>query len=114
MAWFDLSIKILFLGTALITLVVIFAIAHEMSTGIFKRFFLFLRLAIIVIFINRVDVLTPEYGLTAQLGTQPADYAYRTAWSILLLLSFIFLYVDWKNTSLDQPIKPRSTTKTEG
>ena len=108
MTWVDSALKILFLATALVTLVVIFAIAHEMSTGIFKRFFLFLRLAIIVIFINRVDVLTPEYGLTALLGTQTADYAYRTVWSILLLVSFIFLFVDWKNTSLDQPIKPRS------
>ena len=108
MTWVDSVLKILFLGTALVTLVVIFAIAHEMSTGIFKRFFLFLRLAIIVIFINRVDVLTPEYGLTALLGTQTADYAYRTVWSILLLVSFVFLYVDWKSTSLDQPIKPRS------
>jgi len=108
LTWVDSALKILFLATALVTLVVIFAIAHEMGTGIFKRFFLFLRLAIIVIFINRVDVLTPEYGLTALLGTQTADYAYRTVWSILLLVSFIFLFVDWKNTSLDQPIKPRS------
>jgi len=108
LTWVDSVLKILFLATALVTLVVIFAIAHEMSTGIFKRFFLFLRLAIIVIFINRVDVLTPEYGLTALLGTQTADYAYRTVWSILLLVSFVFLYVDWKSTSLDQPIKPRS------
>jgi len=108
LTWVDSALKILFLGTAFVTLVVIFAIAHEMSAGIFKRFFLFLRLAIIVIFINRVDVLTPEYGLTALLGTQTADYAYRTVWSILLLVSFIFLFVDWKSTSLDQPIKPRS------
>ena len=111
MTWVDSAIMVLFLGTALVTLFVIFAIAHEMSTGIFKRFFLFLRLAIIVIFVNRVDVLTPDYGLTAVLGTQTADYIYRTVWSILLLISFILLYVDWKSTSLDQPIKPRSAMK---
>lgn len=114
MTWVDSALKILFLATALVTLVVIFAIAHEMSTGIFKRFFLFLRLAIVVIFVNRVDVLTPDYGVTALLGAQTADYVYRTVWSILLLLSFIFLYVDWRSTSLDQPIRPRSEVKVEG
>ena len=114
MTWFDSVVEVLFLGTGLATLFAIFAIAHEMSTGIFRRFFLFLRLAIIVIVVNRVDVLTPRYGLTAVLGTQTADYVYRTVWSVLLLLSFIFLYVDWRGTSLDQPIKPRSAPRVEG
>jgi hypothetical protein len=110
---FDSALKVIFLGTSLVTLVVVFVIAHQMSTGIFKRFFLFLKLAIIVIFVNRVDALTPDYGLTAVLGTQSADYAYRTVWSILLMLSFTLLYVDWRNTSLDQPIKPRGTMRVE-
>ena len=114
MTWVDSALKIVFLATALVNMIVVFGIAHEMSTGIFKRFFLFLKLAIIVISINRVDVLTPDYGLTGLLGAQTAEYAYRTVWSILLLLSFIFLYVDWRSTSLDQPIKPGGTTKIEG
>ena len=114
MTWVDSALKTLFIATALVTLVVVFAVAHEMSTGIFRRFFLFLRLAIIAIVVDRIDVFSPDYGLTALLGTQTADYAYRTVWSILLMLSFIFLYVDWRNTSLDQPIKARSVTKAAG
>jgi len=97
----------MFLGASLVTLFVIFAIAHHMSTGIFRRFFLLLRLTLIVVVINRVDVLLPAYGLTSLMGSGTADYVYRTLWSLLLMVSFISLYVDWRNTSLDQQIKPR-------
>jgi len=105
--WFDSAVRILFLGTAVVTLFVVFAIAHKMSTGIFRRFFLLLRLTLIVIVVNRVDVLLPAYGLSTLLGSETADYVYRTLWSLLLMASFISLYVDWRRTSLDQPIKPR-------
>jgi len=97
----------MFLGAGLVTLFVVFAVARQMSTGIFKRFFLFLRLTLIVVVINRIDVLLPAYGLTSLMGSDTADYVYRTVWSLLLMVSFISLYIDWRNTSLDQPIKPR-------
>ena len=105
--WFDEAIRIMFLGAGLVTLFVVFAVARQMSTGIFKRFFLFLRLTLIVVVINRIDVLLPAYGLTSLMGSDTADYVYRTVWSLLLMVSFISLYIDWRNTSLDQPIKPR-------
>ena len=104
--WLDEAIRISFLVTGLVTLFVIFAIARQMGTGIFRRFFMFLKVTLIVVVANRVDVLLPAYGLTSLMGTETADYAYRTAWSILLLVSFVSLYIDWRNTSLDQPIKP--------
>ena len=105
--WLDEAIRIMFLGAGLVTLFVIFAVARQMSTGIFRRFFLLLRLTLIIVVINRVDVLLPAYGLTSLMGSETADYIYRTLWTLLLMASFIFLYVDWRNTSLDQPIKPR-------
>jgi len=107
LTWADSVIRIVFLGTALVTLFVIFAIARQMSTGIFRRFFLFLRLTMIVVVVNRVDVLLPAYGLTSLIGSDTADYVYRTLWSLLLLVSFVSLYIDWRKTNLDQPIKPR-------
>jgi len=105
--WFDETIRIMFLGAGLVTLFVIFAVARQMSTGIFRRFFLLLRVTLIVVVINRIDVLLPDYGLTSLLGSETADYIYRTLWTLLLMASFIFLYIDWRSTSLDQPIKPR-------
>ena len=111
--WLDLSINVLFIGTALATVILVFAIARQMGTGIFKRFFLLLKLTVIAMLVGRADVLLPDYGLTALIGYQTADYAYRIVWSILLMLSFIALYLDWRSTSLDQPIKPRNMTKVE-
>jgi len=112
--WFDSALNVVFLGTALAAVILVFVIAHEMGTGIFRRFFLLLKLTVIVILVGRADVLLPDYGLTTLVGYQTADYVYRVVWSILLMLAFIALYVDWRSTSLDQPIKPRSVTKVEG
>ena len=105
--WVDEVVATLFLGTALASVFLVFAIARQMSTGIFRRFFLFLKLTVIVILVGRLDTLLADFGLTTLIDPQTADFAYRVAWSILLMISFIALYVDWRRTSLDQPIKPR-------
>ena len=115
-SWVDSVIEILFIGTALVSVVLVFVIARYMSTGIIKRFFLFLELAAIVILINRIhtDLVAGNVISTVFLNPLSADYAFRIVWSTLLMLSLAFLYVDWRSTSLDQPIKPRSTSKVEG
>jgi len=120
--WVDSVLEILFLGTALAIVILVFEISRHMSTGIFRRFFLFLKLTAIVILINRIytDIVnpTPLFNLSSSptLFFNPlmADYAFRVIWSTLFMLSLAFLYLDWRSTSLDQPIKPRSTTKVEG
>lgn len=107
--------EFLFLVTAVFTVFLVFAIARQMGTGIFKRFFAFLELTVIVILLGRVNVdLLGAPVLGRIMSPQTADYVYRVVWSILLMLGFIALYVDWRRTSLDQPIKPRSVTRVEG
>lgn len=112
--WVDSVVEVLFLGTALVTVILVFAIAHQMSAGIFRRFFFFVKLAVIVILVGRVNVDLLQFPLlTRIMNPQTADYAWRVVWSFLLMFGFIALYLDWKRTSLDQPIKPRSVTKVE-
>ena len=104
--------EFLFIATAVVTVFLVFAIAHQMGTGIFRRFFFFLELTAIVILLGRVNVdLLGAPVLGRIIDPQTVDYLYRVVWSILLMLGFIALFLDWRRTSLDQPIKPKSATK---
>jgi len=116
LTWVDSLIEILFIGTALVTVILVFVIARYMSTGIFRRFFLFLKFAAIVILINRIhtDLVAGNVIPTVFFNPLSADYLFRIVWSTLLMLSLAFLYLDWRKTSLDRPIRPRSTAKVEG
>ena len=100
---------ILFIGTGFVILIVVFLIGRQMSTGIFKRFFLFMKLTAIFILFGRIHGLLVNYDLVPTIAPDPlsADYFWRSVWSFLLMVSFVALYTDWRNTSLDQPIKPR-------
>jgi hypothetical protein len=116
LSWVDSVIEILFIGSAVVSVILVFVIARYMSTGIFRRFFLFLKLTLIVVLLNRIhtDLVAGNVISTVFLNPLSADYAFRIVWSTLLMLSLAFLYVDWRRTSLDQPIKPRSAAKVAG
>ena len=78
----------------------------------FRRFFLFLKISVVLHAAYLVLSSTIEYSLQPNLGTL-VDLL-NTASIGLVLSAFLSLYLAWKRTKLDYPVHPPQSAQNLG
>jgi len=97
---------------ALCVIVFIVIVSRVFTSGIFRRFFLFLRIAVAFYAPYLVFHYFMEYGLVLDVGIFVK--LLNTGFVGFALCAFMALYTDWKKTNLDYPVHPPQSAQNPG
>ena len=108
----DLLVETINVLFVLVVIVFILFVSRLFTGGIFRRFFLFLRIAVVFYAAYLVFHYSVEHGLTPDLGI--LVNLLNTGSVVFALFAFMALYTDWKGTKLDYHVHPPQSAKNPG
>ncbi|MDG7007558.1 MAG: hypothetical protein JRN06_04865 [Nitrososphaerota archaeon] len=109
MAPIAVALQVVNVAFTFVVIVFVVLVSRVFNTGIFARFFMYIKIA--VVFLSFYVLLRGALGYSLPGNFDALITLLNVLYSAFVMAAFAALYRDWKRISLDQPIRPVESSK---